>query len=182
MARMKVEFLSHYKVKHGYTLKDRLIARLPDYAARGSRFAWLMNLRERLPGAKALGERWLGFSAKRSLPRFRRDTFWATREATMFLGAGDLLTHAAAGKKAAVLFVDTFNGTFESENAHAAARVLKAAGYALHTVVKDGGHHCCGRTYLASGMVEAAQLRIWSAVLSASSIRLAITLLSCCRR
>ena len=32
---MKIEFLAHYKARHGYTLKDRLIARLPDYAACG---------------------------------------------------------------------------------------------------------------------------------------------------
>ena len=37
--------------------------------------------------------------------------------------------------------------------------MLKAAGYVLHTVTKDGGHHCCGRTYLASGMVDAAKAK-----------------------
>jgi len=37
--------------------------------------------------------------------------------------------------------------------------VLKAAGYLLHTVTKDGGHHCCGRTYLANGMVDKAKAR-----------------------
>src|SRR5262249_44578342 len=41
----------------------------------------------------------------------------------------------------------------------AAARVLTAAGYALHTVQKDGGHHCCGRTYLANGMVDEAKAK-----------------------
>jgi len=66
---------------------------------------------------------------------------------------------AREGRKVAVLFVDTFNGHFESENALAAARVLQAAGYALHTVRKDGGHHCCGRTFLASGMVDEAKAR-----------------------
>jgi Fe-S oxidoreductase len=35
--------------------------------------------------------------------------------------------------------------------------VLGAAGYTLHTVGKAGGHHCCGRTYLVSGMVEQAK-------------------------
>jgi Fe-S oxidoreductase len=57
--------------------------------------------------------------------------------------------------------VDTFNGTFETENALAAARVLHAAGYAVHTVEKGhGSHHCCGRTYLAGGMVEEARERM----------------------
>ena len=34
MARMKIEFLAHYKARHGHTLRDRLFARLPDYAPR----------------------------------------------------------------------------------------------------------------------------------------------------
>jgi FAD/FMN-containing dehydrogenase/Fe-S oxidoreductase len=159
MARMKIEFLSHYKAKHGYTMKDKLIAKLPEYAARASRFAWLMNLRDRLPGAAGLSERWLGLSAKRTLPRWRSDTFWRAKDATMFASADATLAHAAHGGKTAVLFVDTFNGTFESDNAFAAARVLTAAGYLLHTVEKRGGHHCCGRTYLASGMVDEAKAK-----------------------
>jgi Fe-S oxidoreductase len=56
--------------------------------------------------------------------------------------------------------VDTFNATFESENALAAARLLKKAGYAVHLLSKGDGGHCCGRTYLASGMVEQAKQRI----------------------
>src|SRR2546427_12319369 len=49
MARMKVEFLAHYKARHGHTLKDRLVAHLPRYAATASRMPWLLNLRNRLP-------------------------------------------------------------------------------------------------------------------------------------
>jgi len=59
----------------------------------------------------------------------------------------------------AVLFVDTFNGTFESENALAAARVLRAAGYTLHTLKKSSSHYCCGRTYLSVGMIEQAKAK-----------------------
>ncbi len=33
MAKMKIEFLAHYKARHGYTLRDQIIARLPEYAA-----------------------------------------------------------------------------------------------------------------------------------------------------
>jgi Fe-S oxidoreductase len=58
-----------------------------------------------------------------------------------------------------VLFVDTFNGSFDTENAIAAAQVLRAAGYTLHHVEKAGGHHCCGRTYLACGMVNEAKAK-----------------------
>lgn len=161
MARMKVEFLAHYKARHGHTLKDRLVAHLPRYAATASRMPWLLNLRNRLPVLRQLGEKLLGLSARRSLPAWRSDTFWRAPEAHTFLDRDQALARAAAGERVAVLFVDTFNGTFESENALAAARVLQAAGYALHTASKSakegGGHHCCGRTYLATGMVEQAK-------------------------
>ncbi len=79
MAKMKVEFLAHYKARHGYRLLDRLVARLPDYAAAASHIPWLLNLRNSVPGADWLGERLLGFSARRSLPRWRFDTFWRSR-------------------------------------------------------------------------------------------------------
>jgi len=161
MARMKIEFLAHYKKRHGHTLKDRLIARLPDYAHAASRMPWLSNLRNSVPGAAWLGEKLLGLSARRALPTWRRDTFWRRNAAgrALFADLASTLAAAQAGQKTAVLFVDTFNGSFESENALAAARVLKAAGYLLHTVEKAGGHHCCGRTYLASGMVDQARAR-----------------------
>jgi hypothetical protein len=68
MAKMKVEFLAHYKARHGHTLKDRLVAKLPEYAAFASRVPWLLNLRNRIPGAARLGERLTGLSAKRTLP------------------------------------------------------------------------------------------------------------------
>ena len=61
-----------------------------------------------------------------------------------------------------VLFVDTFNGHFEDENARAALRVLQAAGYTVHVAAKaesGGGHLCCGRTYLAGGMVDQARAK-----------------------
>ena len=159
MAKMKIEFMAHYKRRHGHTLKDRLVAQLPDYAHRASRLPWLLNLRNSVPGAAWLGEKLLGFSARRSLPAWRSDTFWRAKdgEPGLFADRDTVLAIARRGGKAAVLFVDTFNGIFESENALAAARVLQAAGYVLHTVEKRGAHHCCGRTYLASGMVEEAQ-------------------------
>jgi FAD/FMN-containing dehydrogenase/Fe-S oxidoreductase len=155
MAKMKLEFTAHYKARHGFTLKDRLIAHLPDYAGLASALPWLFNLAN-LPFAKPLREKLLGLSAQRSLPAFRSDTFWkaapdltlATRE------------QALAAAKSVVLFVDTFNGHFDSENAIAAVQVLQAAGYTVHAAAKpDGGHLCCGRTYLAAGMSAKAKAK-----------------------
>jgi Fe-S oxidoreductase len=157
MAKMKIEFLAHYKARHGYTLKDRVVARLPDYAAAASRMSWLFNLRDTLPGAAWLSEELLGLTARRPLPRWRKDTFWRSLDTALYADAATTLAAAAAGAPTAVLFVDTFNGTFESENAHAAAQVLRAAGYTLHTLTRAGSHYCCGRTFLSTGMVEQAR-------------------------
>jgi len=154
MAKMKVEFLHHDKQINGYTLKDKLIARLPDYARQASRFAGLLNLRNRSPVLARLGEKLLGFSARRSLPAWRSRHFFndapvtATREEVL------------AASRPVVLFVDTFNGFFESVNARSALKVLQAAGYTVHVAAKatpDGKHLCCGRTYLAGGMVDEAR-------------------------
>src|SRR5205807_8764007 len=70
MARMKIEFLYHYKTRHGMTLRDRLIAYLPRYAPYAARLAPLLNLRNRMPALAALGERLFGLSARRSLPEW----------------------------------------------------------------------------------------------------------------
>ena len=156
MAKMKVEFLHHYKGKHGYTLKDKLVAHLPDYAPWASRLAPLLNLRDRIPGMALLSEKMLGLSAKRTLPRWKTRTFFnstpvsATREEVL------------AASRPVVLFVDTFNGYFESDNASSALKVLQAAGYTVHVATKtvaDGKSLCCGRTFLASGMVDQAKAK-----------------------
>lgn len=156
MAKMKIEFLHADRQKNGWSLKDKLVARLPEYAATASRFAGVLNLRNRSRLLAVLGEKLLGFSAKRSLPEWQSDHFFngasvgATREQTL------------AAAKPVVLFVDTFNGFFESENARAALQVLQAAGYTVHVAAQqsaDGKHLCCGRTYLASGMVDEARAK-----------------------
>ena len=158
MAKMKVEFLSAYKAKHGFTWKDRLVAHLPDYAEKIGRAAGFANLRDRLPGAARLSQWLTGFSARRSLPKWRRDNFWRGQDD--FIGRDEALARAQSGAKVAVLFVDTFNGHFESENAAAAARVLQRAGYALHLAGKEDGSQCCGRTFLAAGMVDKARTKL----------------------
>ncbi len=156
MAKMKVEFLHHYKARHGYTLKDKLVAHLPDYAPWASRLAPLLNLRDRIPGLAALSEKLLGLSRQRTLPQWKTKTLFNSMPATASR------EEVLVGTKPVVLFVDTFNGYFESENAIAALQVLQAADYTVHVASKqlaDGKALCCGRTYLASGMVDQAKAK-----------------------
>jgi FAD/FMN-containing dehydrogenase/Fe-S oxidoreductase len=158
MARMKIEFTAQHRQRHGFTLKDRLLAGLPWQVHQGAWLGPLVRLRNASPLLRRLGERWLGLTARRDLPVTRHDTFW--RGAGGFSSRDETLAAARAGEKVAVLFVDTFNGGFETENALAAAKVLRAAGYRLHTAQKAGGHHCCGRSDMAAGRVDAARQRL----------------------
>ena len=152
MARMKIEFLHHYHGRHGWPLKERLVAYLPRYAPLAARAAGLLNLRNRLPPLARLAERALGLSARRSLPEWRRRPF--------LQGAAGRYQVRAPEQCDVVLLVDTFNNAFEPENAAAALRVLEAAGYQVHVArARDRGRPlCCGRTFLAAGMVNQARV------------------------
>ncbi|MDX1542153.1 MAG: FAD-binding oxidoreductase, partial [Geminicoccaceae bacterium] len=96
-------------------------------------------------GAAVLGERLLGLSARRSLPRF----------SPPFLPP---MTGRRSEGPEVLLFVDTFNRHFEPENARAAVRVLEAAGYAIRYPDPPGDRPlCCGRTFLAAGLIDQAR-------------------------
>ena len=162
MARMKIEFKHQARLRHGLSIQDRLIAKLPSYARWASRWPWLFNLRDTLPGLATLSEKLLGLSAQRSLPRWRKDTFWQQAH-TLTLATPEEVLRAAKTGQAVVLFVDTFNGYFETENAVAAVRLLQAAGYTVHVAQRAGSEStqplCCGRTDLAAGRVDEAKVK-----------------------
>ena len=148
MARMKIETLYHYHKRHGWSLKDRLIAHLPRYARWGGLFAPFLNLHGLLPGTGWLGEKLAGFHRERSLPRWAGNPFRPIEAGTHPLGADN---------KDVVLFSDTFNSAFEPAIPRAALKVLQAAGYRVHAIEAQGRPLCCGRTYLSVGMVDEAR-------------------------
>src|SRR5450830_439107 len=161
MAKMKIEFLHHYRQRHALSMRQRLIAYLPRYAPWAARLGWVMNLRDQVPGLAALSESLLGFSSKRGLPKWRSDTFHLDPlspgispppQPSPIEGEG-VFSHEV------VLWVDTFNNYFEPENARAALAVLRAAGYRVHLPrAQDSARPlCCGRTFLAAGLVAEAE-------------------------
>jgi hypothetical protein len=123
MARMKIEFLHHYKQRHGHTLRDRLVGHLPRYAALGGAPAAAhANLRNRSGWLAKLAEPMTGFSARRKLPAFRRDRFTAIAPVT---------APAAHVAPAAARWCcsPTPSTTVRARDPAAAQRVLAAAGY-----------------------------------------------------
>jgi FAD/FMN-containing dehydrogenase/Fe-S oxidoreductase len=156
MAKMKLEFLAQYRKNHKLTVRDRLIAYLPRYAPWAAKFAWLLNLRK--PGGvlAQLGERLFGLSAQRALPHWAPHVYRGAAQQTPSPAGGEGSEPGEAGE--VVLLVDTFNRYFEPENAEAAERVLTRAGYRVITPEPDAGRPlCCGRTFLAAGLVDEAK-------------------------
>ena len=175
MAKMKIEFLSAYKKRTGHSLRDLAVAYLPKYASVISAIPLLptiLNLRNHIAPIAKLQEWIMGISAQRSLPIWKSNTFWSDKQS--------ISTHqyspeqlSNTGGKGVVLLADTFNAYFEDENLKAALQVLKAAGYQVHIPSKGQSKNqskaktettntcskefCCGRTYLAAGMVDKAK-------------------------
>jgi Fe-S oxidoreductase len=150
MARMKIEVKNARAKRFGLSLHERLIAYLPRYARIAASFAPLLNLRNR-SGLLRRASEFLGFSARRALPKWRSDWFDAQE------------VPRSGTSREVVLFVDTFTTYFEPENARAALKVLQTAGYQVIVPipVDRGRPHprplCCGRTFLAEGLVDEAR-------------------------
>jgi FAD/FMN-containing dehydrogenase/Fe-S oxidoreductase len=171
MARMKIEVLRTRSEKLGLSLHDRLVGYLPRYAPTAAKLSWLLNLRDVVPGVGQLSEAIAGFSAQRSLPKWRPDYFdeskssWpgSSRPSTSFLKQDVDARHKAGHDGRVngdiVLFVDTFNRYFERENIDAALAVLAAAGYRVTVATPVDGPRplCCGRTFLSVGKVDEAR-------------------------
>ncbi|MCK9919511.1 FAD-binding protein [Microbacteriaceae bacterium K1510] len=150
MARMKIEVLAARVRAHGLSLRDRLISYLPRYAPFAARHPYLFNLRNGSAILRSLAQIFIGFSAKRRLPAWRKDIY-ADPPAPGFDGT--------PGREV-VLFADTFNRYFERENLDAALKVLTAGGYRVHAAVPADGSTrplCCGRTFLSAGLVDEAR-------------------------
>ena len=148
MAKMKTEVLYQRGQKLGYGLRERLIAEMPHYARIASALRGLVALRNKVPALAALGEKLFGLARQRSLPIFRGD----------FFRDSEVRTASPAGAKGKVLlFADTFNRWMEPDIPRAALRVLQRAGYEVITADAPGRPLCCGRTYLAAGMIDKAR-------------------------
>jgi len=149
MARMKIEVQAARVAKRGLSLHDRMIGYLPRYAPLAAKWPRLANLRNDAPRLRQWSERYAGLSARRSLPRWRAD---AWREPSRFPGAAE--------PRSVVFFADTFNRYFEPENIEAALAVLAAGGYTVHLPKPTDGAGrplCCGRTFLAVGLIDEAR-------------------------
>jgi len=149
MALIKVEYLAQLNQQTGLSLRTRLFAHLPVWLHRWPGLRRLIEWRNGSKLLAGLGEKLLGIAANRKLPVPAGQAFQAPETPVA----------PSADAKEVVLWVDTFSRHFDPDIAAAALDVLQAAGYrVLFAQAGAAGRPlCCGRTYLAQGMVEQAR-------------------------
>ncbi|MEJ2464114.1 MAG: (Fe-S)-binding protein [Candidatus Thiodiazotropha sp.] len=148
MARIKIEYLAQLNAQTGLSLRARLFAGLPGFAATSAWFRRLTAWRNRHRLLAQLAERLLGISAQVKLPEVVSEPI--------------AVSDWVAEDRQVILFVDTFSRHYSPQIAHAAIEVLEVAGYQVRLAVPEDEAAnerplCCGRTYLAQGMVDQAR-------------------------
>ncbi|WP_225433304.1 (Fe-S)-binding protein [Thauera sedimentorum] len=152
MALLRTEYLAQRARKHGLAPRERVFAHSTRWLERWPWLGRLIRLRNRLPLAARLGERWLGLAAARRLPEPAPRPF-----------AAPPAPAAEAERPRVALLVDSFTRHFEPGNATAAIEVLSAAGYAVQLIepaTDDATPQralCCGRSLLSNGLIDEAR-------------------------
>ncbi|MGB6558302.1 MAG: FAD-linked oxidase C-terminal domain-containing protein [Pseudolabrys sp.] len=154
MARMKIEVQAARAAKFELSLHEKLVGFLPHYAPFAVKWSRFFNLRDHNGILRKASQLIAGFSSSRSLPKWRKDTYrdrsdW--RYTTV---------EQNAAAREVVLFADTFNRYFERENLDDALSVLVAGGYRIYAPLPPDPNDrplCCGRTFLAVGLVDEAR-------------------------
>lgn len=130
--------------------RERWLAAVPRWLGHLRPLRALLWLRERLPSVAAIAERLTGISARRSLPRV---------SARAFLQGVDGEVYGPADGREVALLIDTFSNHLDPATAQAALDLLLAGGYRVHLprAPRGAAALCCGRTWLSSGLVDAAR-------------------------
>jgi Fe-S oxidoreductase len=154
MARMKIEVQAARAAKFELSLHEKLVGFLPHYAPFAVKWSRFFNLRDHSGILRKASQLIAGFSSSRSLPKWRKDTY-RDRSDWRYTTAEQ---NAAA--REVVLFADTFNRYFERENLDDALSVLVAGGYRVYAPLPPDPNDrplCCGRTFLAVGLIDEAR-------------------------
>lgn len=148
MSKLKGEFLQQYYDKHGISARDRAIAGAPGVARQLSgAMAPLVNAVQKSRLFRGVLEKATGFSAKRTLPEYARETL-----ATWFARRPDENSNAAPKAKVA-LFADTYLNYYEPNVGRSAVALLESCGYSV--LLADVG--CCQRTRISHGFLRQAK-------------------------
>jgi FAD/FMN-containing dehydrogenase/Fe-S oxidoreductase len=177
LALLKAELLYAAIRKHGLGLRERILSR-PDLLGEiGCAFPRMANAALRFKLLRALMEKTIGLSAKRSLPKYASERFdkwfnsWSSRAQSRDPEAKAL---RKLPRDDVILWDDTFVRYNEPHIGIAAVKVLKALG--VHVSLAHG-RKCCGRPAFSQGNLDTAarfgqhNINLLSSVQNASPAR-----------
>lgn len=147
MARLKSEFLQHYHDQRGLPLRDKLVARSPDMAARlaGRGATKLINAVQHSSLLRGLLSRTVGLDARRKAPAYATQTFgdWFRQRAPQVTDP----------ERRVVLFDDTWLRYHDTHVGISAVELLESCGYEV--IVAEAG--CCQRPRISHGLLREAK-------------------------
>ena len=145
-AKMKLEFLGQYHIKHGFSLRDKMFGYIHELSWLTSIVKGISNFFAGNCVTKYLLSN-IGITSQRSLPVMSRDSF-----ANWF---NSRLQPADINKNQKVIyFHDTWVSYYHPDIGKAAVELLGAAGF---EVILIENKVCCGRPMLSKGMIEQAR-------------------------
>lgn len=150
MPLIKVEYLAQRRLQEGLSLRSRLFAQVPLWLHKAPWLRHLIQWRNQSDLLSRVAQKLLGLNAQVPLP---------VPSATPYANVKAIQSSHLASAQSVLLFVDTFTRYFEPQIATAATAVLTRAGYQVEQVTTEASERplCCGRTYLAQGMIDEAR-------------------------
>jgi FAD/FMN-containing dehydrogenase/Fe-S oxidoreductase len=144
MASYKAEFLWHWYKAHGRPLAAYVFGYVDRWTRWAGHAPQLMRWATQSAALSGLAKRMVGIAPERSLPCIAPRPFLS-----------DFAAEAnPRPAREVLLWPDTFNDRFHPQVLHAAARVLRHAGFAVRVPNQPV---CCGRPLYEFGMLEAAR-------------------------
>ena len=145
VARLKSEFLSMYREKHGSSLRDRIVALSPFLSSMTAGWkAPIMNAVQKTMLFRKMLEMLAGFDSRRIAPSYASATL------------NSLMKKRKKGKKTGnkvVLFEDTYMSYHETNVGISAVELLESCGYEV-ILAKAG---CCQRPGISHGFLKEAK-------------------------
>ncbi|MCX0269189.1 FAD-binding oxidoreductase [Nocardia zapadnayensis] len=151
MATYKAEFLSHHYRWRPRPMAHYSMGWIPLWARLATSAAPLANALTHTRGLRRVLARAGGVDPRRELPRFASTRFTETFTADPVDGNSD--ASDTENRPTVLLWPDTFTNNFEPEIAHAAVRVLHAAGLRVELPPRTV---CCGLTWISTGQLPTA--------------------------
>ncbi|HLW35114.1 MAG TPA: FAD-linked oxidase C-terminal domain-containing protein [Chthoniobacterales bacterium] len=155
LALLKAEMLHARWKRDGLPLRERFFSKVDLLGRLGSAAPWLANAMANFGPVRALLEKTLGISAKRSLPHYARERFdkWF-KHCSGGLRPPDGAHRAPLQKRGKViLWDDTFVRYHEPNIGIAAVKVLQALGFEVELLAN---RKCCGRPAFSQGNLDSA--------------------------